>query len=159
MAVYFFDSSALFKRYAMEAGTSWVKAITDPAAAHKIHIAQVTLVEIVAALARCVREGKISTTEAATAVSQFRYDFDNQYIISKLTSRIIDHASTLPEIYKLRAYDAIQLAIALEVNAQSRAVGMAFLGVPALIVVSADGDLNAAATAEGLAVDNPMNHP
>ena len=46
-----------------------------------------------------------------------------------------DHASTLPEIYKLRAYDAIQLAIALEVNARSQAVGMASLGVPALIVM------------------------
>ncbi len=32
------------------------------------------------------------------------------------------------------------------------------LGLPALVLVSADHDLNAAATTEGLTVDDPNNH-
>jgi len=32
-------------------------------------------------------------------------------------------------------------------------------GLPAIVFVSADNNLNAAATAEGLAVDDPNAHP
>ena len=32
MAVYFFDSSALVKRYAQETGSAWVEILTDPQA-------------------------------------------------------------------------------------------------------------------------------
>ena len=54
----------------------------------------------------------------------------------------------------LRGYDAVQLAVAWELQTRRRA-----LGLPALILVSADDDLNTAATAEGLMVDNPNSHP
>ena len=50
---------------------------------------------------------------------------------------------------QLRGYDAVQLAAALEVRLQ----------VPLLILVSGDGDLNTAATAEGLPVENPNTYP
>ena len=54
----------------------------------------------------------------------------------------------------LRGYDAVQLVVAWELQTRRRA-----LGLPALTLVSADDDLNAAATAEGLTVDNPHSHP
>jgi uncharacterized protein len=154
LAVYFFDSSALVKRYAMEVGTSWVKTITDPVATNSIYIAEVTLVEVVAAITKRLRMRNITTTDAGTAILQFRYDFDNQYLIIGMTSKMIIDASALPETYQLRAYDAIQLATALEVNTQNHAIGL-----PALTLVSADNDLNAAAYAEGIVIENPVNHP
>lgn len=50
-------------------------------------------------------------------------------------------------------YDAVQLAMALFLRAQCRA-----LGQPDPIVVTADLELAAAAIAEGLAVDDPNTH-
>jgi len=61
---------------------------------------------------------------------------------------------TLAETRALRAYDAGQLASALHVNRNRTAAGL-----PPLTLVSADVDLNQAAQAEGLSVDNPSRHP
>ena len=54
----------------------------------------------------------------------------------------------------LRGYDAVQLAAALDVNAERNRYGL-----PALTLVSADTDLNHAAAAEGLVVENPNDYP
>jgi uncharacterized protein len=59
----------------------------------------------------------------------------------------------LAETHSLRGYDAVQLAAALMVHNMRQA-----LGLPALELVSADRDLNDAATTEGLTVDNPNTH-
>jgi hypothetical protein len=60
----------------------------------------------------------------------------------------------LAEQYALRGYDAVQLAAAVETQAYNLSVGL-----PVLTLISADAALNTAATAEGLAVDDPNNHP
>jgi len=52
MSAYFFDSSALVKRYVREKGTDLVKAIIDPDAANEIYIARISGAEVVAAIAR-----------------------------------------------------------------------------------------------------------
>ena len=62
-------------------------------------------------------------------------------------------AMSLAEAHRLRGYDAVQLAAALQVL-----VACSALGAP-LTFVSADANLNAAAAAEGLTVDNPVLHP
>jgi len=67
-----------------------------------------------------------------------------------LTSR----AASIVQAHGLRAYDAVQLAAALEINADRIAVGLS-----AVTLISADVGLNAAAVAEGLAVDDPNAHP
>ena len=56
--------------------------------------------------------------------------------------------------HRLRAYDAVQLAVALDVHQRQHDAG---LGTVTLI--SADQALNAAALAEGLPVDDPRSHP
>jgi hypothetical protein len=60
----------------------------------------------------------------------------------------------LARTHALRGYDAVQLAAALHVDRQRRVRRRS-----ALTVISADADLNAAALAEGLAADDPNNHP
>jgi hypothetical protein len=59
----------------------------------------------------------------------------------------------IAEGHALRGSDAIQLAAAIEANLAAAAVG------EVLTLVSADAELNAAAVAEGLAVDDPNLHP
>ena len=60
---------------------------------------------------------------------------------------------TLAETHALRGYDAVQLAIAVEVNARGIT-----LGLPVLTLVSADGELNMVVTTEGLTAEDPNLH-
>jgi hypothetical protein len=60
----------------------------------------------------------------------------------------------LAETHELRAYDAVQLACALELNGRWLAAGF-----PGITLISADQDLNTAATTEGLLVEDPNLHP
>ena len=48
MSAFFFDSSALAKRYAPEVGSGWVISLTDAASDHDILLAEITLVEVAA---------------------------------------------------------------------------------------------------------------
>lgn len=153
MAVYFFDSSALVKRYAQETGSEWILALTEPAAGHSLYIARITAVEVVSALTRRQRGGSVSELDAATAMANFRYDFSHQYRVIEITSTVITRAMELAETHSLRGYDAVQLAAALIVQAMRET-----LGLSALKLVSADRDLNRAATTEDLTVDNPNAH-
>jgi hypothetical protein len=60
----------------------------------------------------------------------------------------------LARSHGLRAYDAVQLATALDIHREHRQASLA-----PITLVSADQELNAAAATEGLAVDDPLAHP
>jgi uncharacterized protein len=51
MSALFFDSSALVKRYLTEIGSTWVAAQINPGSNNVIVIAEITRVEVAAALA------------------------------------------------------------------------------------------------------------
>ncbi len=153
MATYFCDTSALAKRYVTETGSAWLMATIDPKAGNYVFIARITFVEVVSAISRKQRGGHISATDAATAKKQFETDYANEFISVEITESLILEAARLAEKYALRGYDAVQLAAALETQAKRAARKL-----PSLILLSADTDLNDAAIAEGLTVDNPNNH-
>lgn len=153
MAVYYMESSALVKRYVTETGTAWVRSLVLPAAGNTLFIAQITGIEVVAAIALRARRGTTSPADAAAVAANFRLDFVRGYYAVPLALAIITQAMDLAEKHGLRAYDATQLATALQVQAESRSNG-----TPEPIFISAGVQLNAAATAEGLAVDNPNSH-
>ncbi len=66
---------------------------------------------------------------------------------------IIRNAIYLAQTHVLRGYDAVQLASAIALDAK-----LSKLGLLPFIFLSADNNLNSAANAEGLMVDNPNNH-
>lgn len=154
MAAYFFDSSALVKRYANEVGTSWVFSLIRRSAANHLYIARITGVELVSALTRRERTLRLSTGAVAKAIARFEREFSNRYTTIEVTARLVAAAMSLARSHALRGYDAVQLASAIEVH-QARVAANA----SPLTIVSADVPLNAAAVAEGLLVDNPNNHP
>jgi predicted nucleic acid-binding protein len=162
MAAYFFDSSALVKRYVNETGSGWVQTITDAAMGHEVYIARITTVEVIAAFVRRARSGSIDALTAAAATAQFKTDAAADYRIIELTGELAGHAIAATERHGLRGYDAVQLATALEINdrlrAQLLALGLPINTYPCFIVTS-DIDLNIAAVAEGLAVEDPNAHP
>lgn len=153
MAVYFLDSSALVKRYVSETGTAFVTDLTDPATGHRLYVARITGVEVIAALARRGRAGEVAADALAAALSQFRQEFTTLYRIVEITSSLLSDAMRLAETCAVRGYDAVQLAAAWRVNTECTALGLS------ATLVCADADLNGAAVAEGLAVDDPNTHP
>lgn len=153
MAVFYGDSSALAKRYIREAGSGWMRALTDPAAGNRIYTAHVTAVEIVAAVARRVRTGSMTAFDAASAISVIRRQFRVRYRIIPLTDEILERAMNVAEHHGLRGYDAIQLACALAAQGE-----LTISGAGSLRFLSADSGLNAAAVAEGLIVENPSSY-
>lgn len=153
MAVLFFDSSGLVKRYIAETGTAWVMNQLRPSAVNDIFIAGITGIEVASAIARRLRNGSISQLTADKALKRFKRDFDRRFIVIDLTPKIIRQGILLAEKHGLRGYDTTQLAVGL--NVKNR---LAQSGIQNFTFISADADLNIAAQTEGLTVDNPNNH-
>jgi predicted nucleic acid-binding protein len=153
MAAYFCDTSAIVKCYVNEPGTAWLVSVTDRAAGGRVFVVGITGAETVAALTRKSRGGGLSPADAAAAIAAFRHDFTNEFGVVAVTPRLIGMAMTLAERHGLRGYDSVQLAAALITQARRRARGLS-----PLTLLSADTELNAAAVAEGLVVDDPNTH-
>lgn len=153
MAVYFLDSSALVKRYIRETGSDWVIELLSPDLGHDCFIAAIAGVEIIAAITRRTRSGSLKATDAALACTQFKADFQSTYQIVNITEAVIHSGMSLAETRGLRGYDAVQLAAGCAVNELCLSSGLS-----PLIFVSADNELNGAASSEGLIVENPNHH-
>lgn len=72
MAAFFFDSSALTKRYIVETGTAWVTELLSPVTASDIFIANISGIEVASAISRRVRGGSISQPDAEKALNRFK---------------------------------------------------------------------------------------
>lgn len=154
MQPYFFDSSACVKRFSIETGSKWVIAQMRPSAGNLIFVARITGAETIAALARKRKGNRLTAAEAAKAIARFSRHFADALNKITITDQLINAAMSCADKHELRGYDAVQLAAALEVEKRIKITG----GL-SLIFVSADNDLNNAATAEGLRVENPNNYP
>jgi predicted nucleic acid-binding protein len=151
MAGYFFDTSAIDKRYVMEIGSQWVCQLTS-APGHDLYLVRITGAEVVSALTRHVPP--LLPSLLAQALADFRSDYQQHYQLVEVTAILIDEAMRLSEQHHLRGYDAVQLSAAIQVHQT-----YVTLGVPSITFISADYRLNAIASLEGLNVDNPNSHP
>ncbi|MBZ0282867.1 MAG: type II toxin-antitoxin system VapC family toxin [Anaerolineae bacterium] len=151
---YFFDSSALVKRYVLETGTNWVRSITDLRAGNSILIAQITPAEIVSGVSRRKRAGQLSQRTAHAVRLIIDRHANREYMTIGMTKAIVYRAENLLEAHTLKAYDAVQLSSALESNLR-----LVTAGIAPLIFVSADQQLLNVAVTEGLPVDNPNQYP
>ncbi len=154
MSAFYLESSALVKRYSTEKGSKFVVKLMQPSVGNRLYSVKITEVEVCAALTR-KRKGLTMTAAAATkSIVRFRRNFAARFVKSDVSEAILTEAIRLTDLYTLRGYDAVQLAAALEANNErvSRRLSP-------LVFVSADAELNIAAQAEGLAVENPNNYP
>jgi predicted nucleic acid-binding protein len=161
---YFFDSSAIVKRYHREPGTSWVEALCEPRIHPPIYISQLAEVEVVAALRRAARHEGLHSSFVDTMQNTFERhlalsDPDRALpvcVLVPVSPTVLSLASSLcaryweMQPYPLRSLDAIQLACAIAV-----AKGLE----DELIFVTADARLGAVAPLEGFRVINPLYPP
>src|SRR5688500_2634302 len=133
MTAYFWDSSAVVKRYLTELGSAWVTSVILPSTGNSAIIAPITPVEISSALARRIREGTTESRTAKAAQLLFNRHQRREYTVIALSDVIVSSASSLTYQYPLRAYDAVQLATAIEINQR-----MISGGLSPVIFLSAD---------------------
>ncbi|MBM3128825.1 MAG: type II toxin-antitoxin system VapC family toxin [Chloroflexi bacterium] len=152
-STYFLDSSAIAKRYANELGTAWISELCVPNAERLIALSQISLVEVAAVLAAKQRGNHISSETYDQAFNDLLADAKGQYFLVDVDPAVIDRAVQLTCRQKLRGCDAIQLAGALALHD-----ALLKNDLPGITFVCADDDLLSAASAEGLAIENPNLH-
>lgn len=149
MADYFLDTSAFAKRYHPEVGTPQVLAIFAESN-RTVRISILTLLEVQSVFARKVRSGVITGAQAGGLRARMLLDMAaDEFQVFGLST---DHFGVAERLlgrhgfaHRLRTLDALQLAVALDLNEQ---------GYLDIFVVS-DGALAEVATIEGLTVRNP----
>ena len=152
--IYYFDSSAAVKRYAVEKGSNWIKNIVEPAAGNIVHLSQIGVVEIAAALSKKVRTQELTKEDYEAALQLFLTDVQNEeYIIASVNDQVIQLAVDLTKRHPLRGYDAVHLATAISLN-----TALLEAELPTIIFVTGDRILHEAARSEGLVVENPDEH-
>lgn len=120
MPVYFLDSSALVKLYHAETGTPAIERIVnDPQ--NIIRISRLSVAELTSAFAIKVRTQFINRDDADIFLRQFRGDVASGKLkVFSISETEFALAELLVERYafdlRLRALDALQLAVALELR-------------------------------------------
>lgn len=158
MAIYYFDSSALVKYYVTELGSAWVHQLIDAHNTkesqyeHIILVAEITRVETAAGLAIIERVGRIRRKVREQEYLRVIHQFANRYMLLSVTKVDYERASDLTQRHPLKAYDAVQVAVALRYQQELSLLNQT------LVFISGDKKVNAAAQAEGLIVDDPFNH-
>jgi predicted nucleic acid-binding protein len=154
MSIFYFDTSAIVKRYVVETGTDWIMTLTNPDNSHLSVIAEITLAETAAAIAAKHRAvAGITRQERDETIQLFLQHCNTDYHLIPTHRIIIERAIQLTQNHRLRGYDAVQLATALITN-EKLIIGR----LPPLVFVTADNDLIDAAQSEGLSTDNPNWH-
>ena len=147
---HYLDSSAVVKYYVTEPGSVWLREAVD--AEKAVILSEITTVEVAAALGILHRVGRIRLSRRRTFWDRFERDCATKYRLAPVVRDHICFAAQLCGKHPLRAYDALQLAAAMELRTP-----LAEQGVP-LVFVSADDALVAASQSENLAVENPVWH-
>jgi uncharacterized protein len=158
MAVYYFDASAVVKYYVTEPGSTWVRQLIEARdaesaqARHHIFIAEITRVEVAAGLAVIERIGRITRAEREREYRRFNSQLVHRYAIIPLTTGDLETAAHLTQTHPLKAYDAVQLAVALRHHKLLASYQHT------VTFVCSDHTLLTAARAESLPTDNPFDH-
>ena len=142
MKFYFFDTSALVKRYHGEIGSDNVDRIFDQND-RTIIISNITITEMISAFKRKENVGKIDSKTMEMTISKFFADVLTEFIVLELTNEHIKESIQLVTKRNLRTLDALQLGTALEI----KGIGCIF--------VSADKSLCKTAKHEGMQIMNP----
>lgn len=145
MTEYFFDTSALAKRYINEDGSNAVRDIVRQDTF--IFISTLTTVEMRSLLYRRLNMGSLKLARVARIDAAFQAHLRHRYAVVNFSDSMSQEAIRIVRTYQLRTLDALQLASALE--AQRR------LQLP-LTFVAADVKLLAAAQAETFSTFSPL---
>jgi predicted nucleic acid-binding protein len=150
MPVYYFDTSAILKRYRNELGTDVVDRLFDsPQGDSQFYISFLTILELTSSILRLVKGGQLSQSVADDMLARFSQDIPDTFRLAPLTDAILNGAVTVVGRHQLRSGDAIHLATASSIfSLAPESEG---------ILVSSDSELLSAAANSGMGVLNPQD--
>ncbi|MDO8972003.1 MAG: type II toxin-antitoxin system VapC family toxin [Saprospiraceae bacterium] len=99
MSLYYFDTSALSKRYVQEIGSQWVRTLILSPDEHTILSSELTMVELYSALARRKRDGSVPAQDCDIAVQAFTEHCVTRFEIVDLNPVIIEKTRVLLDKY------------------------------------------------------------
>ncbi len=109
------DSSALSKRYVLEAGSDKIDQFLQNAS--QLGLCAILVPEIISGLNRRRREDNLSTDDYRTIKRQLIEDVQD-VVILQVTPAVISYSIKLLETNALRTMDALHIACALECQAE-----------------------------------------
>jgi predicted nucleic acid-binding protein len=107
--ILYLDSSAIVKRYVDETGSALIRDAVEHA--EVVGTTVISRAEVIAALRKAVRADVIGETEGEAAVRSFNRGW-RDLVRTRITERLVKHASELARAHGLRGYDSVQLASA-----------------------------------------------
>ena len=147
MKIYYFDSSALVKRYHSEKGTEIVdKIIYELGKGDEAVISYFAILEIVSALRRKLKNKEITKKIFDMAIGTFLAEVTEYFSVRPIDEQILSIATNLVIEHGLRAADSLHLATAKELEK--------FTG-RTVVFIASDKELLSTAALEKLETLNP----
>ena len=156
MYYFYFDASALVKRYTQELGSDKVNFLFNNAPYNRLICLILGAIETIWVLVRKKNDNRLTNADFRQAGINLDYEvIDDQsgFRTFPVPNSLIWSSMDLIETYSLNSVDAIVLRSALDTAAACHETG------DELILVASDQRLLRAATSEELLVFNPEIHP
>jgi len=148
MAVFYFDTSAIVKRYRREKGTELADDLMDnPREADRFYTSLLSPLEVTSAVTRLSNAGEITEKTVSEVLARFHTEIRERFRIWPIEEEIIAAAILLVRQQGIRSADAIHLATAVTISSLSQGSPTVFL--------SSDRKLIHAAKEKGLATIDP----
>lgn len=152
MHYFYFDASALAKRYIEESGSDKIDFLFDNVPLRRLQCLTIGAMEVFWICIRKRNDNRITTTQFTQATGHLEHEVINRQSDFKTISvpdTLVWNAMDLIESYSLNSVDAIVLRSALDMVVELRGTG------DTVVLVASDQRLLRAARTEGLHIFNP----
>ncbi|RKU33892.1 hypothetical protein C6499_00245 [Candidatus Poribacteria bacterium] len=149
---FYFDASALVKRYTRESGSDKMRFLFRNVPLARLLCLTIGAIEVFWICIRKKNDGRITISEFTQAVGHLEYEIiNNQSNFRKISvpDSLVWNSMRLIETHSLNSVDALVLRSALDIATELRSTN------DTLVLVASDQRLLRAARAEGLQVFNP----
>lgn len=143
MGLYFFDTSALVKRYYEEPGTEIVDDLIE--SDNSTVISSLSIIETVSAFRRKYNRNEITEAQMESLLSAFFSEALDDFVIVPVEESMLRFSFDLVVEDDLRTLDSLQLAAALSLDTDEESP----------VFVCADSELTTVAQNRGLDTTNP----
>lgn len=143
MTIYFFDTSALVKRYYQESGTETVDELIESEGSTVI--STLSIIESASAFRRKYNRGEITEQAMNSLLSAFFEEALDDFVVLPMEESLMEFSFELVLRDDLRTLDSLQLSAALSIDSLDESV----------IFVCADTDLVETAESNGIEAVDP----
>ncbi|MCP8309012.1 MAG: type II toxin-antitoxin system VapC family toxin [archaeon] len=148
MAIFYFDTSAIVKRYHRELGSDVVDKIFE-SKEHGFTISFWTVLEFMVAFSAKRKRKALSEEAFRVTMARFLKDVLDKFMIRSVSDELVASAISIANKYALPSADCLQLTSALESKKILDEVKQK------VVLVASDEEMNKVAKKEGLELINP----